>query len=214
MEKKKRINYKVSSKAKQDLIELFALWKSNREINEHLAENYKITLTPSQLSTYRRKFQHEFLAKREALQTNINAIPTANLLYRLATYQELIEDLKNNIWYEDNKYYQGELVQTIRKGNHQVLANLLRNVKEELEAQKIAAPGAYDRMFSFMMHGPEEAARMMIEADKAYNEQLKQIEEAKEVQNDGRNQSEGDTNPEKEDQSSATEGGRESAKRA
>lgn len=137
---------KLSGPQKAILIQLLADFYGNEEVIEYFKREHNIEMVSSNVSFYRKNKEKEIIKTRGKLNDRLLAIPIANKFYRLEERQKLLDDLMDNLWYEDIKMKGNQIaydkdnnpiVLKIR-GNHGAANQILDSVFKETEPLKIA----------------------------------------------------------------------------
>jgi hypothetical protein len=82
------------SEIREYIINAFAAHVEVKQLKKDLAELYGKTYNLKYLSTQKYRFKAEIAEKRKELNQNVQEIPIANLYWRLARRQEMIETIK------------------------------------------------------------------------------------------------------------------------
>ena len=137
---------KLSSEHKIILIQLLADFYGNDEVIEYFKLEYDIEMVSSNVSFYRKNKEKEIIETRKKLNERLLAIPIANKFYRLEHRQKLLDDLEDNLWYEDYKIKNNQIaydgngkpIMLKIKGNHGAANQIMDSVQKETEPDKLA----------------------------------------------------------------------------
>ncbi len=165
---KKNTGNKLKGEHKAILIQLLADFCGNDEVIEYFKREFNIEMSSGNVSFYRKTHEKDIIQQRESLNKRMLAIPIANKFYRIEQRQKLMDDLFENLWFEDVKMKNNQIVYKANgiaerfklKGNHNIINNLLDSTQKELEPQKIA-PTTPDgnELFTGIIMLPEKDSR-------------------------------------------------------
>ena len=150
---------KLNKEHKAVLIQLLADFYGNEEAIEYFKQEYNLKMASSNISWYRKNHEADIIQQRESLNERLLAIPIANKFYRLEERQKLLDDLMENLWYEDVKMKgnqiaydsDGNPIVLKIKGNHSAANQIMDSVQKETEPFKIApvTPDGQDEYTGF-----------------------------------------------------------------
>lgn len=138
--------HKLKPEHKTILIQLLADFYGNVDAIEYFKKEFDIEMTSGNISFYRKNHEADIIQQRESLNERLLAIPIANKFYRLEERQKLLDDLMENLWYEDVKMKgnqiaydsDGNPIVLKIKGNHGAANQIMDSVQKETEPFKIA----------------------------------------------------------------------------
>lgn len=135
-------SWKMSEELKVLVKQKFAEFYRPTEVQEWLLNEHNLSIHISNIMRYRDRNLDDIKKIRETLRGKISEIPVSNKYYRQKIRQRLVDDLLDNLWIEvpvmdKNGNMQKDddgnvITKKVQKGNHSVVAQVLRDAMEEM----------------------------------------------------------------------------------
>lgn len=144
-QKKDKCAPKLSDHQKQVVIRMLGAYCSPREIKEYLQSEYEVTLNDSTITFYKKQRRKEILKAREGFLNDIEVLPVSDKAYRIKQRQDLVNDLRANLWAEVAVIRDGKLMldkngkpkKVKTSPQHFLINKILDSIQNELDPIKI-----------------------------------------------------------------------------
>lgn len=120
----------IVGELKEFIVAQYAAFEMPKKIQALVLERFKITVPIDSIRKVKSRDAGLIDEARERLKKQLDAIPLANVFWRIKQRQDLIDDIKNKndgtgLWWKDKD--------GIEKGNHLVINKLLDSAAEEFK---------------------------------------------------------------------------------
>ena len=116
----------IVGELKEFIVAQYAAFEMPKKIQALVLERFKITVPIDSIRKVKSRDAGLIDEARERLKKQLDAIPLANVFWRIKERQALIDNVKKEgLWWEDKD--------GIRKGNHLIINKLLDSAAEEFK---------------------------------------------------------------------------------